>query len=95
MAIKLKQYLDNNSFVLEFIWNNSDTFRHLIQNNTIHFLSEFIPNNTQNNTFSESYTRFAESISHNTFSVSYYKIILHIFSEFISKNLHRYYQKEL
>ena len=29
------------------IWNNPDTFRELIQNNTTHVLSKFISNNTE------------------------------------------------
>ena len=82
-----------------------------MQNNTTHFLSEFISNNTE--TFREIlphkapfvrvhikqywhfrraatkqyFTNFSEFIWHNTISGSYYKMILHIFSEFISNNI--------
>ena len=37
----------NNCIILEFMWNNSDTFGELIQNNTTHLLSKFISNNTE------------------------------------------------
>ena len=38
---------NNNGIILEFIWNNSDTFRVFTQNNTTHFLLEFTSNNTE------------------------------------------------
>ena len=38
---------NNNWIILGFIWNNYDTFREFIQNNSTHFLSEVIPNNTE------------------------------------------------
>ena len=102
---------DNNWIILEFTWNNSDTFSELIQNNTAHFLSEFISHNTE--TFrvipphktlflrahikpywhfpivnsKQYYAHFSGFISHDTFSGSYYKIILCIFSAFISNNI--------
>ena len=42
------QVLENNNWIiLDVKWNNSDTFRELIQNNTTHSLSEFISNNTE------------------------------------------------
>ena len=42
------QGLENNNWIiLALLWNNSGTFRELIQNNTTHFLSEFISNNTE------------------------------------------------
>ena len=42
------QDLENNhGIILEFTWNNSDTFRVFIQNNTSHFLLEFTSNNTE------------------------------------------------
>ena len=38
---------NNNWIILEFIWNNSDTFGEPLQNNTTLFLTEFISNNTE------------------------------------------------
>ena len=43
--------------ILEFIWNNFDTFRALIQDNTTHFFSEFILNNIET---------FRETLPHKT-----------------------------
>ena len=81
----------NNWIILEFIWNNSDTFIELTQDNT-HFLSEFISNNIywyfQRVTIKQYYTLFSEFILHNTFSGSYYKKTLHIFAEFTSNNIY-------
>ena len=45
--ISMQDLENNNWIILEFIWNNSDTFRELIHNNNTHFLSEFISNNTE------------------------------------------------
>ena len=49
------------------MWNNSDTFRELIQNNTTHFLSEFMPNNIywhfRRVTIKQYYTHFSRFIS--------------------------------
>ena len=42
------QDLKNNSLkILEFIWNNFDTFRELMQKNTTYFLWEFIAIDTE------------------------------------------------
>ena len=50
------------------MWNNSDTFRELIQNNTTHFLSEFMSNNIywhfRRVTIKQYYTHFSGFISH-------------------------------
>ena len=54
----LSRYAD--LIILGFTWNNSDTFRELIQNNTTHFLSEFISNSTE---------IFKEILPHKAFSV--------------------------
>ena len=43
--------------ILEFIWNNFDTFRALIQDNTMHFFSEFVSDNIET---------FRERLSHKT-----------------------------
>ena len=71
---------------------NFDAIRDLIQNNTTLIFSEFISNYTDifgellpNSTTHAKH--FSEFLSHNAFSVSYFKIMLHIFSEFISQNI--------
>ena len=39
---KYARLKNDNWLILEFIWNNFDTFRELIEKNTTHILSEFI-----------------------------------------------------
>ena len=75
--------LENNNWItLQFIWNNFDSFWELIKNNTAHFLSNFLSDNTESY-----YTHFLEFISHNKSWASYHKITLDIFGEFISNNI--------
>ena len=63
----------------EFVLNDSDTLRELIQNNTTHFFSKFISNNT------DTLREILPNMRHHsyktilTFSEIYYQTILHTF----------------
>ena len=65
------------------MWNNSDTFRELTQENTKYILSEFISNNTET---------FRGILPQGTFCQSSYKIILTLSESYYQTILHTFFR---
>ena len=88
-----RELIQNNTtnFLSEFISNNKDTFRDILPNKAlfprVHMSQHW---HFQSITTKQYYTHFSEFISRNKVSRSYYKIVLHIFGEFISNNIDTY-----
>ena len=87
---KYARLKNNNWTILEFIWNNSDTFNELIQHSTTHFCHNLYITilTLWDSYYQTTLHTFLSFYITKYISGSCYKIILHIFSGFISNNIH-------